>query len=73
MKGEIKSVLQEKLANALVLDPPVLTRREIRLPKIPGKAVAVVGMRRSGKTSFLWQCLSDLLKAGAKRETLVPG
>ncbi|MCC5806653.1 MAG: ATP-binding protein [Opitutales bacterium] len=71
MEGEIQHLLEEKLATALAVEPPVLTRREIRLPKIPGKALAVVGMRRSGKTSFLWQCLSDLLTAGAKRETLL--
>lgn len=71
MKGEFKPVLQEKLANGLTAKPPALTRREIRLPNVPGKALAVIGMRRSGKTSFLWQCLDDLLKSGAQRETLI--
>ena len=71
MKGEMRGAIEEKLANGLAAEIPVLTRREIRLPQIPGKAVAVVGMRRSGKTSFLWQCLSDLLKSGARRETLL--
>ncbi len=71
MNDWIKQVWQEKLASGLSALPPALTRREIRLPAVKGKALAVVGMRRSGKTSFLWQCLSDLLAAGAKRETLV--
>jgi len=48
-----------------------LTRREIRLPGVPGKALAVIGMRRSGKSCFLWQCLEDSLAAGAPRESLV--
>ena len=71
MKGEIHNTLREKLASALVAEIPVLTRREIRLPQVPGKALAVIGMRRSGKTCFLWQCLGDLLEAGAPRESLV--
>src|SRR5690606_31445879 len=50
---------------------PQLTRREIRLPHVPGKALAVIGMRRSGKTSVLWQCLGDLLETPVPRESLV--
>jgi len=71
MKGEIYSILRQKLADALVAPLPSLTRREIRLPNVQGKALAVIGMRRSGKTCFLWQCLNDLLVAGAPRESLV--
>lgn len=71
MKGEIQAILEGKLADGLTGGAPPLTRREIRLPEVPGKAFAVVGMRRSGKTRFLWQCLQDCLAAGAKRETLL--
>src|ERR1035437_4970260 len=71
MKGEIHKTLREKLSNALAADLPVLTRREIRLPQVPGTALAVIGMRRSGKTCFLWQCLEGLLASGAPRESLV--
>jgi predicted AAA+ superfamily ATPase len=71
MEGEIQAILKQKLADTLVAPIPSLTRREIRLPNIPGKALAVIGMRRSGKTCFLWQCLSDILAAGAPRESLV--
>ena len=61
MDQYIKQTLREKLATGLTVSPPILTAREIRLPQVPGKALAVIGMRRSGKTSFLWQCLGDLL------------
>ena len=71
MKGYIQETLRKKLADALVAPVPVLTRRQIRLPKVPGKALAVIGMRRSGKSSFLWQCLGDLLATGEPRESLV--
>lgn len=71
MKGEIQNALIQKLNDSLVADIPRLTRREIRLPGVPGKALAVIGMRRSGKTCFLSQCMADLLAAGAPRESLV--
>lgn len=71
MEGEIQNILKEKLATSLAAGLPTLTRREIRLPVVPGKAMAVIGMRRSGKTCYLWQCLGDLLEAGAPRESLV--
>jgi predicted AAA+ superfamily ATPase len=71
VKSEIRKTLIQKLNDALVAELPALTRREIRLPEVPGKAIAVIGMRRSGKTCFLSQCIADLLVAGAPRESLV--
>lgn len=71
VKGELHETLREKLATSLAAEVPALTRREIRLPQVPGKALAVIGMRRSGKTCFLWQCLGDLLAAGVPRESLI--
>jgi predicted AAA+ superfamily ATPase len=71
MKSEIRKTLIQKLNDALVAEIPGLTRREIRLPVVPGKAIAVIGMRRSGKTCFLSQCMADLLADGAPRESLL--
>jgi len=53
-------VLTEKLTAALTpAPPPGLTRRDARLPAVPGKVHAVVGMRRAGKTTFLRQLLDE--------------
>jgi predicted AAA+ superfamily ATPase len=71
VRGEIQKTLNQKLNDSLVAEIPRLTRREIRLPAVPGKAVAVIGMRRSGKTCFLSQCMTDLLASGAPRESLL--
>lgn len=57
-------LLRLKLAESLAAEPPALTRRDIRLPGIPGKAFAVIGVRRGGKTSFLAQCRRDRLADG---------
>ena len=53
-------VLAERLSAALEPLPTVpLTRREAQLPALPGKAHAVIGMRRAGKTTFLRQLLAE--------------
>ncbi len=67
----MRNVIRQKLADSLAADWPKLTRREARVPAIPGKAHAVVGMRRAGKSCFLKQCLLDRAKAGVPRNALV--
>lgn len=59
-------VLAERL-NAALAEPALsgFTRRDARLPGIPGKVHAVIGMRRAGKTTFLRQLV-------AERRTTVP-
>lgn len=53
-------VLLEKLNDALTPTVmPLLTRRDARLPAVPGKVHAVTGMRRAGKTTFLRQLLAE--------------
>jgi len=67
----MRDVIRQKLVEALALKPPRMTRREARLPAIPNKVHAVIGMRRAGKTWFLYQCLQDRLAAGTPRKALV--
>ncbi|MFN0084312.1 MAG: ATP-binding protein [Blastocatellia bacterium] len=67
----MREVIRQKLADALVFEPPELTRRDVRLPKIPRRAHAIIGMRRAGKTYFLHQCLRERMEAGAPRESQV--
>lgn len=67
----MRAVIRQKLADSLAMTLPKLTRRDARVPAIPGKAHAVIGMRRSGKTCFLKQCLADRLEEGRPRDALV--
>ncbi len=67
----MRDVIRQKLADALVFEPPELTLRDARLPSIPRRAHAIIGMRRAGKTYFLHQCLRERLENGAPRESLV--
>lgn len=60
-------VLAEKLSTALAPAPaPPFTRRDARLPTVPGKVHSVIGMRRAGKTTFLRQLLEE------RRSVLAP-
>lgn len=71
MEGEYTSILQAKIADSLATQPPALTRRSVHIPEVPGKALAVIGMRRAGKTSLLWQMLAERLAAGEPRSALL--
>lgn len=71
MNGQYREIIRRKIVDSLALAPPPLTRRDVRIPAIPNKAVAVIGMRRAGKTTFLWQLLGDRLAAGQAREGLL--
>ena len=64
-------LLRLKLTEATTSPVPVFTARDVRLPKVPGKVLAVIGVRRGGKTTFLWQCLAERQAAGAPREALI--
>jgi uncharacterized protein len=61
-------LLRLKLAESLAAEPPALTRRDVLLPGITGKALAVIGVRRGGKTSFLAQCRAERIASGHPRE-----
>lgn len=67
----MRDMLRQKIVDALSAYPPTFTRRDVRLPGISGKALAVIGPRRAGKTTFLWQVLADRLAQGFEREALL--
>lgn len=67
----MRDLLQQLIADSLTRIPPTFTRRDAYLPVVAGKALAVIGMRRSGKTTFLWQCLAERLQQGVPREALL--
>lgn len=58
-------LLSLKLAECLTVPTAKRTRRDLHIPTIPGKASAVIGVRRGGKTSFLEHRLTEALRAGA--------
>ncbi len=71
MNDLIREAVREKLGDATSRPFPALTAREADTSAIPGKARAVIGMRRAGKTTFLHQCLAARLAQGTPKEQLV--
>lgn len=71
MNGQFRQIVQQKIVDAQAAALPRLTHRDVWLPSVPGKATAVIGMRRAGKTSLLWQILSERVTAGTPREGLL--
>lgn len=71
MNDQYRQIIRQKIVDALAAPVPALTRRDIWLPAVPNKATAVIGMRRAGKTSLLWQILGDRLSQGTPREGLL--
>lgn len=71
LESQIESVFAEKIVDAQTREMPRITQRDIWLPQVPGKALAVIGMRRAGKTTFLWQLMAQRLQAGTPREGMM--
>lgn len=65
----LRQILSEKLAESLTDDIPAHTPRTVfGSVAFPGKATAVVGVRRCGKTTFLHQLRRERLGGGVGRE-----
>lgn len=71
LSSPLKDALTEKLAESLASALPEATpRRVYGATGMPGKATAVIGMRRAGKTTFLHQLRRERLERGVAREHL---
>lgn len=71
LQGLYRIAIRQKIVDSVGAPVPTLTHRDAWLPKVSNKAIAVIGMRRAGKTSLLWQIVRERLDAGAPRESLV--
>ena len=48
-----------------------MTPRDAGLETLPGKALAVIGMRRVGKTYLCYQRMAELIASGVERERIL--
>src|SRR5260221_9893740 len=63
--------LADQLAESLAAPFPAATPRRVHgTVSLPGKATAVVGMRRAGKTTYLHQLRRERFERGVGRERL---
>lgn len=66
-----RAILFEKLLDSIAEGPPKLTPRDvIGATALAGKATAVIGMRRAGKTFFMHQQRAERLARGVPLERL---
>jgi hypothetical protein len=73
MEGQdgLSELIDRLIADFQERDLPRVTRRDVSLPGLPGKADVVIGMRRSGKTWFLYQQIQDRIASGIDRARLL--
>ncbi len=71
MNIQFDTVIADKIASSVQGRRSVLTWRDARLPKVRNKAIAVIGMRRAGKTSYLHQVRDQMIDARRPPEQLI--
>ena len=65
------AIVEQIVTEGLNLHPPLMIRRELKLPTAQDLATVILGMRRSGKTWFMYQTIGDLLEEGIPRERIL--
>ena len=71
MERLFQKVIRQKIIDSQASALAKLTVREVWLPHMANKATAVIGMRRSGKSSLLWQLLAERHARGVARSGLL--
>ncbi|MBW2099054.1 MAG: ATP-binding protein [Deltaproteobacteria bacterium] len=67
----METIIEQLIADFHERALPPLTRRHVKLPWLPGKIDTLIGMRRSGKTWFLFQVISHLLAKKVPKESIL--
>lgn len=65
------TLFDDLVADAHARSLPSPTDRAVKLPWLPRKADAIVGMRRTGKTWLLFARMNELVASGTPREDLL--
>lgn len=68
---DISLQIRRIIADFQGLNLPALTPRRLTLPSLPGKVDVVTGMRRTGKTWFLFQKIAELEASGVPRSRIL--
>jgi predicted AAA+ superfamily ATPase len=67
----MKQSLEQLYGDFLERNLPTLTERIVDLEPIEGKALALIGMRRVGKTYLCYQAMQNLLGQGIPKENIL--
>ncbi len=66
----VKEILQEIIIEHQSLPFPEIIKREIEIERIPRKATIVIGIRRCGKTTLMYQREKELIDSGIDRKAI---
>jgi hypothetical protein len=64
-------MLKEILLDFQEIDLPTGVPRRIAVSKVPGKATVCIGVRRSGKSTFMFQLMKKLQDSGVARQNIL--
>ena len=67
----MKNIIAQLIDDFHERELPAPIPRDQKLPEIKGKADAVIGMRRAGKTWFCYQKMAELLDAGIEKTKIL--
>ena len=67
----MKQALEYLIGDFLERDLPKFTRRNFDLEPVPGKALALIGMRRVGKTYLCYQAMQTILDKGVPKDNIL--
>lgn len=66
-----RPIIRQKIIDMQAQVLPKLTCRDVWLPQVANKALAIIGVRRAGKSSFMWQLLQGYVEQGTTRDGLL--
>lgn len=67
----MKELLKEIILDFQELDLPTGVLRKVEITPVDGKATVCIGVRRSGKSTFMFQIIKRLLVAGTPRQNIL--
>jgi len=67
----MRQQLEQLIGDFLERELPEFTERTIDIDPIDGKALALIGMRRAGKTYLCYQAMQAILKRGVPKENIL--
>jgi uncharacterized protein len=67
----MRDLLKEIILDAQEMDLPTGVPRRVAVAPVPGKATVCIGVRRSGKSTFLFQIMQKLLASGVSRQNIL--
>lgn len=64
-------MLKEIILDLQEIDLPTGVPRRVAVSKVPGKATVCIGVRRSGKSTFMFQLMKKLQDSGVARQNIL--